>query len=303
MIKGEASITAKVCAFARAHHLAYAQNPVCIDSYASALLGEEYDFIKKGIMHILSSRCWEIPTYETWDAFIDELISPIILARMKYAEDELENFIGNTQQPVQYVVCGAGLDSFLFANSNPKLQIYELDHPDTQQYKLERIAQLGWGIPENVHFVSINFEQQKMDTVLKAAGFCPSHRSIFSVLGVTYYLSLETFCRTLEQIGALCENEAQVVFDYPSGNTDPRMDVIKDLAGAMGEKMQGGFEHKALTEQLHYNGFTIQKHMSPLEIQEEYFKKRNNTLRAYTDVYFMTTQKKRTEFNERTNGG
>ncbi|MFQ9801440.1 MAG: class I SAM-dependent methyltransferase [Clostridia bacterium] len=60
-----------------------------------------------------------------------------------------------------------------FRNENPDIQIFELDHPDTQRYKLERIRQLEWTIPHNVHYVANDFAKDNMVDILKNAGFAP----------------------------------------------------------------------------------------------------------------------------------
>lgn len=290
-------MTAKVCAFARAHHARCAKNPVCEDLYAYELLGaHEYEWIRKSIVQILSSQNWQIPELETWDEFIEELITPIIVSRMKYTVDELEVFINGEEEPVQYVICGAGLDSFIFANTNPDLQIFELDHPDTQRYKLSRIKELGWQIPKNVHFVPIDFETQDMKMVLEKAKFQAEHKTFFSVLGVSYYLPVNVFSAALGQIAAVGGHPRnRIVFDYPtppekSGHLEPRMAVLAELAGAAGETMRGGMNKKELTACLCANGLQLHQHMMPQMIQERYFNASNDWLRAYENVYFVTAK-------------
>lgn len=297
MVKGEASITAKVCAFARAHHARFAKKPVCEDLHAYELLGEqEYEWIRKNIVRILSSQNWQIPELETWDQFIEELITPIIVSRMKYAADELKRFMKGENEPAQYVICGAGLDSFIFANTDPKLQIFELDHPDTQRYKLSRIRKLGWQIPSNVHFVPIDFEVQDMKTVLDQTEFQPDQKTFFSVLGVSYYLPVSVFSAALGQIaGVGVHPQNQIVFDYPEplkkgGHIEPRMAVLSELAGAAGETMRGGMDKEALRTCLSANGLKLRQHMTPQMIQERYFRESNDQLRAYENVYFVTAE-------------
>ena len=65
----------------------------------------------------------------------------------------------------QYVICGAGMDTFAFRNDDPKIKIYELDHPDTGRYKRERIRELEWNIPKNLVFVPIDFSKEDMTEV------------------------------------------------------------------------------------------------------------------------------------------
>jgi methyltransferase (TIGR00027 family) len=297
MLTGEASITAKICAFTRAHHSIYTQKPIYDDYYAYELLGhDDYEYIKKRIIGILSEKCWEIPTLDTWDKFINQLISPIILSRVNYAETKLENFSQEKKEPIQYVICGAGLDSFIFRNSSQNIRIFELDHPDTQRYKLERLAQLGWNIPNNAHLISIDFEKQNMKDVLLEAGFDPKVKTFFAILGVTYYLTLDTFAETLKNIAELSQAKSQIVFDYPdkeivkSGHMNPRMAALVDITDSLGEKMMGGMAYSELADVFDGIGFHISEHVTPQIIQETYFEGREDDLNAYENISFIMAE-------------
>lgn len=298
MIAGEASITAKMCAFTRAHHSIYTKQPIYDDYYAYELLGDEdYKYIKNKIITILSEKCWEIPTMDTWDKFINELISPIILSRIKYTEKRLEEFSSETDETIQYVICGAGLDSFIFRNKLKNIKIFELDHPDTQQFKLERIKSLDWKIPQNASLVAIDFEKQNMKDVLLNAGFDPKKKSVFAILGVTYYLTLDVFAGTLNDIALLSQNDTQIIFDYPdkeilrNGHKYQRMAALEDITQSLGEVMQGGMSFKELAKTFDSIGFHISEHVTPQIIQETYFRKRNDNLKAFEDVSFILAEK------------
>lgn len=299
MIAGEASVTAKICAFARAHHAMNTKQPIYNDYLAYDLLGEkEYQIVKGNIVKLLSDRSWEIPFHDTWDGFINQFISPIIISRSEYTRIQLKSFVKDDQEEYQYVICGAGLDSFAFRNTNKNLKIFELDHPDTQEYKKHRIAELGWQLPAQVQYLSIDFEKQSMEEVLLGKGFDPTKKTLFAILGVTYYLSLETFSHTLSSIAKLSENkETQIVFDYPDkdivrrGRTNPRMAALIDFTSQLGEVMQGGMNFKELSEELNKVGFYIKEYENPQVIQERYFENRDDELQAYENIAFMTAEK------------
>ena len=300
MIAGEASITAKICAFTRAHHSLFTKKPLYDDYYAYELLGDnDYSNIKNKIISILNEKAWEIPTLDTWDKFIDELISPIILSRVKYTEEKLKEFAGNSNETVQYVICGAGLDSFVFRNNLKNVKIFELDHPDTHTFKINRIKELGWDIPENASFITIDFEKQNMKDVLLKAGFNPKAKSLFAIMGVTYYLTLDTFSGTLKDISELSENETWVVFDYPdkeilrNGHKYQRMEVLEDITRALGEVMHNGMSFNELADAFADVGFYVSEHVTSQIIQEMYFQKRHDNLRAYEDVSFILAKKQR----------
>ena len=293
MLKNEPSITAKVCAFARAHHSKYAGDKIFDDYLAYDLLGKsEYDQIKDKIVQIVSDQNWQIPELESFEDFLDELVSPIILSRIKYAEDLVMEYAA-TEKTLQYVICGAGMDSFAFRNEDPNIEIFELDHPNTHKYKLERIKELGWTIPSNVHFIEIDFEKQNMKDVLLEGGFAPKVKTLFAILGVTYYLELNALGITFENMSALTENESLILLDYPDKeilNKDKaRMQVLKDITNGFGEKMKGGMSFEELKSELQINEFQILKHYDKEAIQKAFIT--GNKLKAYENVNFITAIK------------
>lgn len=298
MRKGEPSVTAKLCAFTRAHHAIYTQNPIFNDRYALGLLGqEEYESIQKMIIQILYDRSWQIPTMDNWDSFINNMISPIILSRIKYTEEQLKEFVQSENEPVQYVILGAGLDTFLFRNHDSNIRIFELDHPDTQQYKKQRIEALGWKIPENTHLLPIDFETQSIENVLLDGGYDPEVKSFFSILGVSYYLTLDTFAETLLRIAAIAKGKCRFVFDYPdkeivvNGHPNQRMEALMDITAYLGEKMKGGMCYKELAEVFDQAGYHISEHVTSHIIQEKYFQNRTDNLNAFENVSFILAER------------
>jgi len=98
---------------------------------------------------------------------------PNVLSRARYAEDNLEDSV--EQGVRQYVILGAGMDTFAFRrlDMNGQLQIFEVDHPATQSFKRNRIAELNWTIPSNLHFVPVNFTSDSLSSALKVKSYYP----------------------------------------------------------------------------------------------------------------------------------
>ena len=214
---------------------------------------------------------------------------PVNLSTNSAEEPErLKKFAEN--EKVQYVICGAGADTFSFRNDNPNIEIYEIDHPDTRKYKLERIKELEWNIPENVHFVSVNFENQRMDEKLIEAGFDINRKTFFCILGVSYYLSLTVFAETLKQIANISSPNSVLVFDYPrkTGKFPERVYKLEKITEDLGEVMQGGFDYNEVSRALYSLGFQIDTFMTPEKIQNAYFENRNDNLRAFENVYLLS---------------
>src|SRR5271168_1087136 len=110
-------------------------------------------------------------------------------ARSRYAEDELARAVAHGVR--QYVVLGAGLDTFAYRNPHAGLRVFEVDHPATQAWKREQLQAGEIAIPASLTFVPIDFERQTLAAGLDQAGFDTRAAAFFSWLGVTPYLTRE----------------------------------------------------------------------------------------------------------------
>ena len=93
-----------------------------------------------------------------------------MVARARLAEDTLAHGVA-TNDTLQYLVLGAGLDTFAYRNPFEQLQVFEVDHPATQAWKREHLATAGIAIPETMRFVPVDFERQSLAEELAVAGF------------------------------------------------------------------------------------------------------------------------------------
>ncbi len=289
MIEKQESATAKLCAFARAWHANRDRDKIFDDSLAFDLMGKEeydaaFDAVSRGF-----GRFEKPVSREDAAQIITEYIAPIPLSRIHFAENRLHSFAAKYGS-IQYVICGAGSDTFLFRNDNPAIEIFEIDHPDTQRYKRERIRTLEWNIPQNVHFVPVDFEKQRMTEQLLHAGFDPQKPSFFSILGVTYYLTLDVFSGTLSQIAELSAPGSALVFDYPmkTGSFPARVQRLEQITAALGEHMRGGYDYSAVSRALYALGFQIDTYLTPEKVQEAYFAGRSDGMRAFENVSLLS---------------
>ena len=134
-----------------------------------------------------------------------------LVARSRYAEDNLATAVaaGTTQ----YVLLGAGLDTFAHRNPYPHLRVFEIDHPATQQWKRNLLAQSALPHPPSLTYAPVDFECESLPTQLLASGFDPTQKTFFAWLGVVPYLTLEAFRSTLRFIAAQPSGSG-LVFDY-----------------------------------------------------------------------------------------
>ena len=110
---------------------------------------------------------------------INTRIAPTPLARARYCEEALDT--AALTGTAQYVILGAGLDTFAFRRPDflSKHTVFEVDHPKTQEDKQARIRAAGWEIPENLHFVPMDFTVDNLQSKLEAAGFDGSRKTFF----------------------------------------------------------------------------------------------------------------------------
>jgi methyltransferase (TIGR00027 family) len=296
MIDTKESVTAKLCSFARAYHSNYSREKIFDDYLAYDMMGkEEYDEIWQMIEQYFAKDdlglTKELKKEETCRQLFEYASIP--LSRISFAEQRLNRF-AEEQGYCQYVICGAGMDTFTFRNSNPHIMIYELDHPDTQSYKLNRIRELQWNKPRNVRYVPIDFEGDSMKEELIKAGFKPELPAFFSILGVTYYLTLPIFEDTIRNIAALSEKGNLLVFDYlekadgEDGAENERSRYLKEITASLGEEMKQGFSLPELREALASNGFDLELHLKPQDIQNTFFNGRSEGYRAFENVHFIS---------------
>ena len=136
----------------------------------------------------------------------------LMVVRSRYAEDELARSIQRGVR--QYVILGAGLDTFAYRNSFPLLRVFEVDHPVTQAWKRSCLEKAAIPIPASVTFVSVDFERQMMTDALRQSGFKNDELTFVSWLGVTGYLSQEAVISVLSSIVSSMRVGSEVVFDF-----------------------------------------------------------------------------------------
>lgn len=157
----------------------------------------------------------------------------------------------------QIVLVGAGLDTSFVANEFPRsMALFELDLPETQRWKRERLKALCIR-SDHVRFVEADLEVDNLASKLSEAGFDCEKRAFFLMLGLVPYLTVETFAKTL----AGCGKHADVVFDYgePPQPDDKQFERRAKSAAAVGEAWISFFKPAELAAWLEELGFQTVK--------------------------------------------
>lgn len=179
--------------------------------------------------------------------------------RSRYAEDHLAQLVSDGVQ--QYVILGAGLDTFAYRNPFSALRVFEVDFPATQEWKQGLLAEAGIGIPDNLTYMALDLEHKSLAESLIEAGFDTAMPAFFSWLGVAPYLTLDAFRATLTTIGRLPAGSA-VSFDYafpPHTLSAKRRQVFDTLAkrvAAAGEPLQLFFTPEEIEREVRSAGFS-----------------------------------------------
>jgi methyltransferase (TIGR00027 family) len=192
-------------AVSRARHLLkHDKPPVFNDPYAIHFIGDRW-------RRILGSRV------------LDALFSKVLLkglmpvttqhlTRARFAEDCLEKAVCNGVN--QYVILGAGFDTFAFRRPDLDLTVFEVDLATTSDLKRKRLASVNLTVPERLSFIPFDFEKDDLKTKLVVAGLDTSLRSFFSWMGVTYYLTQAAILGNLDRLAEIGAPGSEVVFDY-----------------------------------------------------------------------------------------
>lgn len=293
MKDNQVSLTALITAYVRAYHSIYDEPKIFDDFLAKDMLTKEElenigDNLAKAI-HFFDPEGARLYTdKKSALARVMRIQSaPITLSRSKYTEDVLKRIIDNGIS--QYIILGAGLDTFAFRNPEimKQLKVFELDHTATQSEKCERINELGWKYPENLHLIPIDFSKENISTVLKKTEYNHKELSLFSWLGVTYYLTPEVVFETLKEIANITPSGSMIIFDYldedafDSQKASKQVQLMQQAVKMTGEPLKAGFNPSNLASKLEDIGLKLHLNLSPSDIEDLYFQDKTDDYHSF----------------------
>ena len=257
-------MTALGVASRRAVHQIFDHPRVLDDPIAIPILGPEFfaDPVRHADPRARAFRAW-------------------MVARSRYTEDNLASAVATGV--TQYVLLGAGLDTFAYRNPFPQLRVFEVDFPSTQELKRGRLYSAQIPEPANLTFVPLDFEHQTLAAGLAGAGFDAARPAFFSWLGVIPYLTLPAFRSTLDFIAAMPAGSG-VAFDYSLAHEElsPALQRAgKSLAqrvAAAGEPFQLFFRTEKMENELKSAGFQRIEQLDSIDINARYFANRADGL-------------------------
>jgi methyltransferase (TIGR00027 family) len=218
-----------------------------------------------------------------------------IAARSRYAEDQLAAAVQRGVR--QYVVLGAGLDTFAYRNPlrSSGLHVFEVDHPATQAWKRARLSEANIATPDQMTFAAVDFERQSIEDGLVRAGFRKQQPAFFSWLGVAVYLSRPAFDATIQFIASMPPGSG-LVFDFAiersllSPIQQRALDALAERVARVGETFQLFFDPAALRSDLARLGFGSIEDLASEQINARYFAGRSDALAVTGGGHLLSCQ-------------
>ena len=178
------------------------------------------------------------------------------------------------------MIFGAGFDSraLRFTQLNKGTRIFELDAPITQQEKWKAYISNKLPVPENLVFVPINFNKERLAEKIAQAGFISGKKSLFMLEGITMYLSQDTIESTFHFIAEVSGRGSFIVFDYIHAGVLRREnkyygeeDIYKTVAKA-GEEWTFALEENEVERFLARYGFLQKDQSGTRKLENKYFR-------------------------------
>jgi methyltransferase (TIGR00027 family) len=219
-----------------------------------------------------------------------------LVLRSRVAEDGLNQAV--QADVLQYVILGAGLDTFAYRNPYRPLglRIFEVDHPSTQLWKKALLNEAGIAVPLFLTFAAADFETTTLKDSLSEAGFRLDQPAYFSWLGVTHYLSEKAIFNTLRFVSSLPMG-TEIIFDFRIRsellNLIDRVlnDYLAQHSATMGEPWKSAFDPPNLQAKLLKMGFRKAEDLSSAELNQRYLSRRKDGLHVGDGFRMMHAKK------------
>ena len=306
MEQAQASVTAMGAALMRTVHTRVSPSPLINDPWGDRLvLDEERAVVLRVVLNSLGpedrNRCEKLGTPS---AVLDAALQAHpgygwAVLRTRYAEDALEVAVGRGVR--QYVIVGAGFDSFALRQPPfaREVDIFEIDHPATQELKRRRLRDCDAPLPDTLHFVPADLSNEQIGDALARSAFRSTDPAFFSWLGVTQYLSREANLGTLQGIAACSPSGSQLVFTYVehrelgAHRASTRVARLQGAFASASEPWLSGFDPTQLTGDLAAAGMILIEDLNGVDAKRRYFGDLRNDLSPLAESHIALADVRR----------
>lgn len=267
------NLTALVSCFARSYHYRESDVRVFSDEAAERLLRkEEFSAIAENMRAGIAffAPDFQGSPEEALRLITDRFLAPPVLARSAFCEQALAE-AAEKDGFSQYVLFGAGYDSFSIRCRMPNLTVYELDLPERIKDKLARISPLRGPEHSPAFFLPCDLTQTDWIRALTDSGFHSDKPAFGSLLGLCHYLTEAAFERLLQTIARAFAPASRIAFDYPLLVQKEALSKNRALAKGAGEPMRSAYSPEAMTALLSRCGFTVLQHADSHLLTETFF--------------------------------
>jgi methyltransferase (TIGR00027 family) len=272
---GDSLGTAEGAVLGRAMHTLHAENPVLNDTWAVELLGKKSQADARDPDHERRNR--------EATGFDSRLILAVGIGSLRYAEDAVDRAM--TEGIDQYVIMGAGFDTFALRRTDAvgRLKVFEIDFPDVQMLKRERIKNASANPAQNPTFVPVDFESMTISEGLSKVGFDPTKPSVWSWMNTIPYLTNEATEATLTEVRTLMAPTSRIVLNYQGEIplTQAQIDylgTLRNITSQGGEPMKSRWKPEEFEAMLAERGLRTLDHSTEDDLNERYFRGRTDGL-------------------------
>ena len=259
-------------ALIRSHHTRHEAQPLFIDPWGDVLVPQAFKDRLAERSGLLDPYVQSIPSYSS------------VVHRSRYAEDALEKAVGAGVR--QYVSVGAGFDSFSLRRPAyaADVQVFELDHPATQDTKRRQLAANAIPEPALTHFIATDLGQESLRSALQRSPFRLDAPAFFAWLGVTIYLTREANSMALRGFGESGAPGSQLVFTYVDERAfDPAHESeafrrLRTNSERVGEPFICGFKPTEMPGYLASLGLELVEDLGGVELERRYADATRKTL-------------------------
>jgi methyltransferase (TIGR00027 family) len=248
------------------------------DVLAEKMLGPAERAILKETGSTIVLDALEMETERAWTTLgTRSVFARGVHVRTRHIDDVLAESL--RAGATQVVILGAGLDSraYRFGDALRGVRVFELDLPQTQNYKKARVRDVFGGLPAHVTYAPIDFATQDLATVLKDAGYDPSKRTLFIWEGVTMYVPEPGIDATLRAVATIAARGSRIVFDYFTERAlRDRQSVLVPIAknvAAVGEPFVFGMPGDNAAAFISARGFSVVSDFGSADLGQKYLPK------------------------------
>ncbi len=269
-----------------------AEGIAMIRAYESSKAEDERICYDPYAIRFINPKIWEYAAKHRVDAnaAMDDN-SGSIVARVRYFDDFVKKSVKDGFE--QLVIFGAGFDTRAYRIEElENVKVFEVDHPDTQRFKVQKIKEIFGSIPEHVVYVPVDFETQTLGEELFNKGYNRSLKTLFIMEGLLMYITPRSVAETLSFIAENSGKGSAVIFDYfpesvvKGTNKLKIAQDIRNFAIQQGEPLQFGIKDGELEEFLNSFGFSNIQNVTSEDYKKLYFHDKNEKRNVCELVYF-----------------